>query len=59
MTRETIDSNLNTSVTDRCRYVLSGTRDMKRVTAALRQVILPTSPPTLGPAESPWGLETS
>jgi hypothetical protein len=41
LTGEKFDSILSTPLTGSCNLPLSGTADMKRVTAALREVILP------------------
>ena len=41
MTGENTDLTLSTPLTGSCNLPFSGTADMKRVTAALRQVILP------------------
>jgi hypothetical protein len=41
LTGERTDLILSTPLTGRCNLALSGTAVMKRVTAALRQVILP------------------
>ena len=51
-TREKIDLIVNTPLTRSCKHPLAGTVDMKRVTAALREVNLPRSPHTLGPSHT-------
>jgi len=50
MAREQIDPTLGSSVTGSRKHPLAGTADMKRVTAALREVNLSGSLPTLVPA---------